>query len=399
MKDTSWLEECESRYFEYHTDLEHRLVTAKSALDQQQIAALEKEYGDLLCRRGLFIEGVKHYTRMREYSKDPDDVMNMLHSATICSFHMKNYFAVINHARKMDMLSKGSQDSMISSKVRLVAALTHVAMGKFEEAARMAPTIRHDAMVSSQDIVSPSSFALCIILSAISSIERKELETLGSSSGFQAILDLAPAQAYDAFLAVRLARHGQVLSLLEELKPLVWIDYVLQPHMTSLYEMIHDRCLCEYSSVFSRINLRYMADRFKLEDRYVGSQRPSNGHGIFILFQFLCRELENRLAKLIGKGLLNAKIDALAQELILQNTSLRSQTFDKAIEAAAAFIRDSSYVTLTSQMIRSGLTKSATAGPPKSIDPEERLLSLQAQVGGEGHALQPTASTQDTAEH
>ena len=64
-EDVEWVEKSESRFFVLQEDLEHRLVTAKSALDQRQIAALEKEYGDLLCRKGLFQEGMKHYLRIR----------------------------------------------------------------------------------------------------------------------------------------------------------------------------------------------------------------------------------------------------------------------------------------------------------------------------------------------
>ena len=268
-EDNEWIEQCESRYFALQADLENRLVTAKSALDHRQIAALEKEYGDLLCRKGLFAEGMKHYLRIREYSKDPDDVLCMLESASICAFHMKNYFAVMNHSRKVELFQNSHENSDMVGRARLVSALTQIAMGRFEVAAKMASTMNHHAMVSSPDIVSSSSFALCMVLCALSSLSRDELEALGSMQGFQALLNLAPQKARDAFQAKRHARHGHVLILLEELRPFVWIDLILYPHMVSLYEMIQDRCLCEYSSAFSRISLQNMAEKFGLQQRYV----------------------------------------------------------------------------------------------------------------------------------
>lgn len=268
-EDSGWLEHSESVYIALKEDLERRLVTAKSALDQRHIAALEKEYGDLLCRKGSFSEGMKHYVRIREYSKDMDDVTGMMQRAVTCAFYMKNYFSIIHQSRKMDMFPKDSVDSSIVARVRMVAALTHVALGAFDVAARTATTLSHDTLISSPDIVSSSAFSLCMILSAIASLERKDLESIAVTTGFQAVLDLAPPHARDAFAALRSARYGHVLSLLEDLKPLVWIDHILVPHMTSLYNMTHDRCLCEYSSAFCRISLSRMADIFKTPERCV----------------------------------------------------------------------------------------------------------------------------------
>ena len=268
-EDVEWVEKSESRFFVLQEDLEQRLVTAKSALDQRQIAALEKEYGDLLCRKGLFQEGMKHYLRIREYSKNSDDVLGMLEKATICAFYMKNYFAVINHCRKIDMIGKEYQDSPLVGRVRLVAVLTQVALGRFDMAAQLSSSVSHHAIVSSHDIVSPSSFALCVILCTIAFKSRNDLEALGSLQGFQTIINLAPQPAQDAFRAIRCARHGEVLLLLEELRQDVWLDSVLQPHMISLYTVIQDRCICEYSGAFSRISLPHMAEKFGLKDRYV----------------------------------------------------------------------------------------------------------------------------------
>lgn len=268
-EDVEWIEKAESRFCVLQGELEQRLVTAKSALDQRQIAALEKDYGDLLCRKGLFSEGMKHYLRIREYSKAPDDVLGMLERATVCAFQMKNYFAVINHSRKMDILGKEYKDSPMVGRVRLVAVLTQVALGRFDMAAKMGSSVSHNAIVSSPDLISPSSFGLCVLLCAIVSKNRNELEALSSLQGFEGVINLAPQQAQDAFRAIRCARHGQVLLLLEELRQHVWLDSLLQPHMKTLYSVVQDRCICEYSKAFSRISLPFMAEKFGLKHRHV----------------------------------------------------------------------------------------------------------------------------------
>jgi len=74
-------------------------------------------------------------------------------------------------------------------------------------------------------------------------------------------------QAYDAFTAVQGGHYGEALSLLEVIKPRLWIDPVLSPHVTSLYTMIHDRCLCEYSSAFSVIQISFMTQKFNMKAR------------------------------------------------------------------------------------------------------------------------------------
>lgn len=76
-------------------------------------------------------------------------------------------------------------------------------------------------------------------------------------------------QVRDAILAFRAAHYGEALSLLEAVKPYAWVDYILSQHLSQLYSLIHDRCLCEYSSAFSNVSIAYMADTLNIKPRCV----------------------------------------------------------------------------------------------------------------------------------
>ena len=193
-EDAEWMEACDEAYYSRQSDIEARLVSAKSALDQPTIATLEGEYGDLLFERGGSVDAMKHYLRMREYSKSMDDFLSMTHRLVRCAFHSKNFFNVINHARKMESISEvHHRDTLMVGRVRLMAALTQLILGKFDVAARALSKISHEIIVSSPDIISLESFGLCIALCSMASLGRCELENLMSSApGFQEILDQAP---------------------------------------------------------------------------------------------------------------------------------------------------------------------------------------------------------------
>ena len=193
-EDTEWIEQCDETYYSRQSDIEARLVSAKSALDQPTIATLEGEYGDLLFERGEHVDAMKHYMRMRDYSKSLDDFMSMTYRLVRCAFHSKNFFNVINHTRKMESMTEAHhRDSLMVGQVRLMAALTQLILGKFDVAARALSKISHEIISSSPDIISVESFGLCIALCSMASLGRRELENLMTNApGFQEILDQAP---------------------------------------------------------------------------------------------------------------------------------------------------------------------------------------------------------------
>lgn len=188
-----WLECCDSKFFSLQSEIETALVSAKTALDQKEIARLEGEIGDLLRRRGLSLEALKHYMRMREYSKDLDDILTMTQKVVICSYHMKNYFSVLNHSKKLDaMLDAGDCDPFKVAQIRLTAALTNMVMGKFELAARDGIHVGQEHLQRSHDIVSSSTYAIGMIFSALASLDRRAVGDMMNNPRFQEIINLAP---------------------------------------------------------------------------------------------------------------------------------------------------------------------------------------------------------------
>eukprot|EP00889_Picochlorum_renovo_P005910 jgi/Picre1/32940/NNA_008268.t1 len=348
VRTPEWIEQCDETYYSRQSDIEARLVSAKSALDQPTIATIEGEYGDLLFERGEHVDAMKHYMRMRDYSKSLDDFMSMTYRLVRCAFHSKNFFNVINHARKMESMTEAHhRDSLKVGQVRLMAALTQLILGKFDVAARALSKIRHEVISSSPDIISLESFGLCIALCSMASLGRRESENLMTSApGFQEILDQAPQDVRDAILAFRGAHYGEALSLLEAVKPYAWVDYILSQHLSQLYSLIHDRCLCEYSSAFSNVSIAYMADTLNI--------KPS--------------DLESRIVRLIQHGKLEATVDGQTNHIRIKQTSVKARAFKSALEAAHTFLRDSKFIILRSGMLRHGLIKPGM--PPTSFTPD-----------------------------
>ena len=340
-EDLDWIERCESTYFAKQSDVETRMTAAKTALDSKGIAALEAEFGDLLVEKGLGTEAMKHYLRMREYSREMDDLLTMTHRAALCAFHSKNYFGVINHVRKLDsILDAETIDPLVVSRLRLLGSLTQVICQKFEVGARMSLRVGQEALLTSPDIVSPATYSLAMILSAIASLPRQELKRMNDSPNFQPVLEAASQDVRACFDAVVSARYGEALTLLEtDIKPRVWIDLAVGPHLDVLYEKIHDRCLVEYSRAFTLIDLTSMSHVFNIP----------------------LPDLESRLAYLIQCDRLIAKIDLHLHRLVMRQVSYRDTALLEAHHAADTVCKDSRLLRLRSQVLRHGLSKPSKA--------------------------------------
>jgi hypothetical protein len=306
-EDVDWIERCESTYFAKQSDVETRMTAAKTALDSKGIASLEAEFGDLLVEKGLGSEAMKHYLRMREYSREMDDLLTMTHRAALCAFHSKNYFGVINHVRKLEAIPEATSiDPLVVSRLRLLGSLTQVICQKFDVGARMSMKV------------------------------GEELKKLNDSPSFQPVLDAAPRDLRSFFAAVLSARYGEALALLEsEIKPKVWIDMAVGPHLGVLYEKIHDRCLREYSAAFSLIDLASMSE----------------------LFSIPVPDLESRLAGLIQSDRLKARIDLQRHRLVVDEATSRAKAYEIAMDSANSVIEDSNLIRLRSQVLRHGLSK------------------------------------------
>ena len=74
-------------------------------------------------------------------------------------------------------------------------------------------------------------------------------------------------QVRDAYNAVQAASYGAGLALLETIKPRVWVDLIMGPHVDVLYDRIYSRCMIEYANAFKSLSLASMADKFNLKSR------------------------------------------------------------------------------------------------------------------------------------
>jgi len=94
-------------------------------------------------------------------------------------------------------------------------------------------------------------------------------------------------QVRDAFSAVQAASYGTGLALLEAMKPRVWVDMIVGPHIDALYAKIYSRCIIEYANAFKSLSLVSMAEKFNLKSRYV-SQSAVHVSEMMNLAQFTC---------------------------------------------------------------------------------------------------------------
>jgi hypothetical protein len=87
--------------------------------------------------------------------------------------------------------------------------------------------------------------------------------------------------------------------------------------------------------------------------------------------QIYCSDLEERLANLIRKGKIKAKIDASTSELKCEKDSPVEQAYSSVLDAAYTFVRNAKHLILRSQMLRYGIVKaSSMRGMAEEVEDE-----------------------------
>jgi len=197
------------------------------------------------------------------------------------------------------------------------------------------------------DVASQQDVALYGGLCALASFDRNELKNkLIDNGGFRTLLELFP-EVRELVHDFYNSKYASCLEYLRKLKPDLLLDLHLHDHVESIFEAIHSKALIQYFSPYVRVNMVRMAEAF----------------------HFQVDELEKELAKLIGSGQIEARIDSHNKVLYARHDDQRSATFTKAIAMGDEYMRDTKALLLRINLMRHDFFVKGngdTLGPSKS---------------------------------
>lgn len=143
-------------------------------------------------------------------------------------------------------------------KLKVAAGLAHFAAGNFELAAKsftLSSTIEDLGT-----FCAPQDVALYASLVGLATLPREELQTILNAP----LMELVPKMK-ECLGLFCLAEYQEAISILLELQPILALDMLLAPHLTTLIREIRNKAMMEYLKPFKRVSLPVMAATFSIE--------------------------------------------------------------------------------------------------------------------------------------
>jgi COP9 signalosome complex subunit 1 len=155
-----------------------------------------------------------------------------------------------------------SGDPLFPQKLRAASALVHLAEGRYHEAAKVFCSVSLDLTNQFNTVLSAEDISLYGALLGLATLDRENLHAMVIDGPFKARLEFVPS-IRDALRHYSLAEYGQCISILQNaVRRDVLLDIHLHPHVSTLLDMIRDRCIVQYFKPYSSASLEKMGRVF-----------------------------------------------------------------------------------------------------------------------------------------
>ena len=176
---------------------------------------------------------------------------------------------------------------------------------------------------------------------ALASLDRSDLKKdVLENPTFRTAMEAAPevrACVEDFYNS----RYSSLFDGLERLRPQLALDLHLHDHVDALYDAIRRRALVQYVEPFSAVDLRRMADAFRVDD---------------------VAAMEHEVGALIADEQISARIDSQRKTLHKRRADSRATTYADALEAGRLFTKVIHAMLLRTSLIRNECTVKGASG-------------------------------------
>jgi COP9 signalosome complex subunit 1 len=295
---------------------------------------------------------VKAYSRMRDYCTTPAHIASTSFRMIQVAVEQGNWLAVQSQVHKIRNLQMKTDDAARNQpKTQVAMGLYQMCTGEYREAAASFLATDPSLTDTYNEVLSPNDVAIYGGLCALASMDRHELQTkVLENASFRNFLELEPhiRRAISFFCS---SKYAQCLDILEAYRADYLLDIYLQAHVPNIYRRIRTKSIVQYFAPFSRVTLDAMAKTFgtTATPHQVESASQSNGSTM------QAQSIEDELISLIGKGILNAKIDLEARVLVAKESNVRADVHAEAQDMVKAYIREVHMRLLRMNAINAGL--------------------------------------------
>jgi COP9 signalosome complex subunit 1 len=244
---------------------------------------------------GSLSEAAEAYTRMRHDVSTTKHIIDCSMHLISVSLQRRDWTLVLSNVGKITGMQNNDEENKLQAYVKVVSGIALLGLGSYQDAAKtFLQTPSNSAFSEYSDIASPNDIAVYGGLLALSTMDRKELQSrVLDNASFRSFLEHEPGIRKAISLFVN-GRYSGCLEILEASRNDYLLDVYLQKHVSTIYSRIRSKCIVQYFTPFSCVTLDSLDAAFS---------RPGES-------------LEDELVSMIREGTLKARIDAKAQVCI-----------------------------------------------------------------------------------
>ena len=312
--DDSWVHAADSTILQRVESLDHALSDAKSKMVKESIRSAMVELAQFHHFTGNLSEAMKWILRCREFCSTPRHHCDMTLNIYAISIDSEKYFHANNNFIKA---ADCGSDNILLSKLRAASAIVSLNEQNFKIAAHKFLSISTDLGRNFNTTITCEDIALYGGLLSIATFDRSELRKyvmVERKYFLNNFLPLFPV-VREIVLDFYHGRYSLCLRALTQLKPRLLLDIHLSRHTTTLLAMITDRCILQYCTPYSVIDLNRMTTALDMD----------------------VVQLEALLEKLISEDKLQAMINSQTKTIRKKRANSRGTSIEKVLQLADTY--------------------------------------------------------------
>lgn len=268
---------------------------------------------------------MKTLQRAKEISITADQQFDLFSLMALTSLFKKNISFAQNNAQKIILLAGITDKQTVTARV--IMGLCNLENSNYKQATEYFLGLNGE---NNKELASNSDLAVYIVLGCLASMDRKEIKSdVVQSKSFLVFSEDEPklVELLDSFLSCKFSR---VVQILEDIKSQYVQDYFIGKSVHSIGEEIKNRCMIQFLKAFRRIKISDLAINFEMTEKTV----------------------EEKIAKLIIDGKVDARIDAHQKIVRAREIDQKHKMHKSILNTAADFIKTANLILLKTSIIQ-----------------------------------------------
>lgn len=315
----------EVRFKEGADQREYKITQSKNAGLKDSYRVNILELGGYYYKAGDMNNSLKLLLRAKDLTVTAEQQYELYLRTAFTSLHKKNMSFTQNNAQKVLSLVTLPEKSLLPAAV--IMGICSIDNSNYKTATEY---FLRTAGENSQELACNSDLAAYISICALASMDRKTISNeVTQSKAFITYSEEEPKfiELLECFLT---CKFNRLIQILEDIRKQMLLDVYIGKYMTNLCDEIKSRCLIQFMKAFKKIRISELA------------------------VNFVCSEMdiEEKLAKLISDGKIDARIDAHQKTVMSRQVDEKNKVNRTVLNVAKSFMHNTQLVLLRMSMLK-----------------------------------------------